>query len=72
MLTIIAKSVLNLIVKTSLSLLKNYLIYIILIFYLEIDLLEKFNLNLDYILSKALDFQNILYLTSYQKFIDKF
>lgn len=61
-------------VVTSLKYLpKDYLIYIILVIYLETDLSEKFNLNLNYILIKALDFDNqdnTLYKTSYQKLMD--
>lgn len=55
--------------------LKDKLAYIIWINYLEIDLLEKFNLNLDYTLTRAQDpnnQNNTLYGTSYQKGIDIF
>lgn len=37
---------------------KNILVYMILIIYLEIDLLGKFNLNFGYILIKILDLDN--------------
>lgn len=53
---------------TSQYLPKYGLVYIILIIYLEINLLEKFNLNLSYILIRVPDFDNqdnTLYKASY-------
>lgn len=48
----------NLIIISFKYLLKDYLVYTILVIYLEIDLLEKFNLNLGYILIKTPNFNN--------------
>lgn len=53
--------------------LKDGLVSTILVIYLKTDLLKLFNLNLSYILIKALDFDNqdnTLYKTFYEKFID--
>lgn len=68
-----AQLILSFIDITSQYLSNDSLTYIILVIYLKIDQWEKFNFNLDYILSKALDpdnQDNMLYKTSYQKLID--
>lgn len=49
---------LNPLIKTSQYLLKDKLSSIKLVIYLEIDLLEKFNLNLEYILIGVLNLDN--------------
>lgn len=75
MLIINIRSKLSLIVINFLFLPKDYLIYIILVVYLKTNLLKKFNLNLDYILIKTLDFDNqnnTLFKIFYQKFINIF
>ena len=48
----------NLLINILQYLIKNTLLYIILIIYLVINLLEKFNLNLGYIFSRALNLDN--------------
>lgn len=75
MLSISLRLALSFAVKLLKYLLKDYLVYTILVIYLETDLLKKFNLNLGYILIKTLDpdnQENILYKTSYQKLINTF
>lgn len=75
MLTISVGSTLSLIDIIPKYLSKDCLVYTILIIYLEVNLSKKFNLNLDYILTKAPDLDNqndILYKTFYQKLIDIF
>lgn len=60
---------------TSQYLPNNSLACIILFVHLETNLLEKFNLNLDYILKKTSDpdnQDNTLYRASYQKLMDIF
>lgn len=52
-------------IKTPQYLTKNALLYTILVIYLEINLVEKFNLNLEYILTKAL-----YYKTSFNILMD--
>ena len=52
---------------------KNALLRIILVIYLKMDFLKKFNLNLEYILTRALDQNNqdnALYKVFFTKIID--
>lgn len=75
MLTTTAESAPSIIGTISKYLLKNGLPYTILNIYLKPDLLEKFILNLGYILTKALDpynQNNTLCRASYQKLIYTF
>ena len=53
-----AELFLNLLVKVSQYLTKYLLLHTILVIHLEMNLSEKFNLNLRYILIKALDADN--------------
>lgn len=64
---------LNLSIKLSQYLIKEISACIILVIYLEINLLEKFNLSLRYILTKFLDLNNpekALYKVFFIKLID--
>lgn len=73
MLTKNAELLSNLLINISAYLIKDALPHTILVIYLEMNFSEKFNLNLEYILSKASDWDNqdnMLYKAFFIKFMD--